>query len=76
MIDEEKKEAAEKSAVVERVDSGTTTFVTRGELEGLNNFQIAYKLFTLVDDKSVDELVEIGNWIRNFAANKWVGILK
>ena len=55
----EQKETAKQTAVV-----------TMSELVGLDNCQVALKLYDLIKDKPFDDLLEIGEYLKIVAINK------
>lgn len=64
--------------IVGKNKSGTkettaATVVTRESINGLSNIQIANEFYKLVDDKSLDVIMEIGKYIEIIAVNrKWL----
>ncbi|MED1803019.1 hypothetical protein [Brevibacillus porteri] len=47
-----------------------TASVTMLELVGLDNCQVALKLYDLINDKPLDDLLEIGEYLKIVAINK------
>lgn len=44
--------------------------INRNDLRGLCNLEIAKKLYCLIDAKDLDDLFEIGEYIKIIAVNK------